>query len=313
MDKKMISGHISALVSTIIWGTTFISTKFLLEDFTPVEILFIRFLAGLAALTVACPKRLKVTDRKQEIVFAAAGLSGVCLYYLLENTALTFSMASNVGVIVSSAPFFTAILSRIFMKGDEKFGAGFFIGFAAAIAGICLISFGGAGPEFSPVGDILALAAALAWAVYSLLLKKISGWGYNTIQTTRRTFFYGVIFMLPALPVFGFSTELSRFAKPVNALNLLYLGLGASALCFVIWGIAVRSLGTVKTSVYIYLVPVVTVIASAVMLGEPVTPFSAAGTALTLAGLFISESGKFNFVKRGKKKQSVEKLHIKKK
>ena len=56
-----------------------------------------RFVLGYVALAVACPKWLKVGDWKKEGLFAAAGLTGVCLYYLLENIALTFSTASNVG------------------------------------------------------------------------------------------------------------------------------------------------------------------------------------------------------------------------
>lgn len=95
MDKKTAAGHIAALITIMIWGTTFISTKLLLGDFTPIEILFFRFLLGLLALTIVYPKGLKVKDRKQELTFAAAGLCGICLYYLLENTALTCTMASK--------------------------------------------------------------------------------------------------------------------------------------------------------------------------------------------------------------------------
>ena len=72
-------------------------------------------------------------------------------------------------------------------------------------------------------------------------------------------------------------------------LNLLYLGFGASALCFVTWNFSVKVLGAVKTSVFIYLVPVITIIFSAIILKEPVTLMMAAGTILTLLGLFISE------------------------
>lgn len=292
MDKKAAQGHVAALITIIIWGTTFISTKILLIDFTPIEILFIRFLLGLAALIIVYPKRLKLKDKRQEVVFAAAGLCGVCLYYLLENTALTFTMASNVGVIISAAPFFTAVLTRIFMKKEEKLKPGFFIGFFAAMFGICLISFNGLKMELNPAGDTLAVVSALVWAVYSLLTSKISSYGYNTIQATRRTFAYGIFFMLPALLLSGFSTDLNRFARPENILNLLYLGIGASALCFVTWSCAVKTLGAVKTSVYIYMVPVITIVTSAVVLKEEITLMAAAGTALTIAGLFISQGFK---------------------
>lgn len=305
MDKKITMGHITALITIMIWGTTFISTKILLTDFTPIEILFFRFLLGLIVLIAVYPKRLKVKDRKQELMFAAAGLCGICLYYLLENIALTYTMASNVGVIISVTPFFTAVLSNVFLKIEEKLKAQFFIGFIVAITGICLISFSGSELELNPVGDILAIVAAFVWAVYSLLTRKISSYGYNTIQTTRRIFTYGILFMLPFLLVFDFSLDVQKFVKPEYALNLIYLGLGASALCFVTWSYAVKVLGAVKTSVYIYIVPVITVITSVIVLKEQITWMAAIGIGLTLIGLFLSES-KLKFKKRGKQNECRE-------
>ncbi|HIX99813.1 MULTISPECIES: DMT family transporter [Clostridia] len=301
MENKASRGHLAALLTILIWGTTFISTKVLLVDFQPVEILFFRFVLGLLALLIVCPRRLTGTTLRQEIVFGTAGLCGVCLYYLMENIALTYTMASNVGVIISAAPFFTAILSHLLLKKEEKLGAAFFVGFLIAMAGIALISFNGSALQLNPTGDLLALLAAFLWACYSILTRRISGYGYNTILTTRRIFFYGILFMVPALFLFDFRLELDRFANPVYLLNILFLGLGASALCFVTWNFAVRLLGAVKTSVYIYLVPVITVAASVVILREPFTWMTGAGTVLTLAGLLLSEGkwgGRRNIIRK---------------
>ena len=300
MDKKTTAGHIMALITIVIWGTTFISTKILLEDFTPVEILFSRFLLGVLALIAVYPKRLKIKDKKQEFTFAAAGLCGICLYYLLENIALTYTMASNVGVIISVAPFFTAVLSHVFLKEEEKLKAQFFVGFIVAMTGISLISFSGSKLELNPIGDVLAVAAAFIWAVYSLLIRKISSYGYHTIQTTRRIFTYGIIFMLPFLFVFDFSLDMQKLVRPEYALNLIYLGLGASALCFVTWNYAVKMLGAVKTSVYIYIVPVITVVTSVIVLKEEITWMAAVGIGFTLMGLFLSDFFDISAIHGGK-------------
>lgn len=297
MENKQTIGHLSALLTIIIWGTTFISTKILLVDFQPVEILFFRFIMGLLILMLVYPHRLKGTTPGQEMTFVAAGLCGICMYYLLENIALTYTLASNVGVIISVAPFFTAILTHLFLKEDEKLRPNFFVGFVVAMAGIFLISFNGSKLELNPTGDLLALLAALVWACYSVLTKKISGYGYNTILTTRRVFFYGILFMIPALFLFDFKLGLSRFADPVYLFNIVYLGLGASSLCFVTWNFAVKILGAVKTSIYIYMVPVITVVTSVLILHEKITALAGIGTVLTLAGLFLSESKLFK--KRG--------------
>ena len=138
-------------------------------------------------------------------------------------------------------------------------------------------------------GWLLAVLAGLAWSFYSILTRKILALGYKSLQVTRRCFFYGLLFMLPALFIFDCRLGLERFASPVNTLNLLYLGFGASALCFVTWNWAVRILGAVKTTVYIYLVPVVTVVSSVIILHETITPLAIVGTALTLTGLIVSQ------------------------
>lgn len=289
MGSKKSIGHFAAFLTIIIWGTTFISTKILLADFQPVEILFFRFVMGFLVLLIIYPRRLKEVNLKQEITFAAAGLCGICLYYLLENIALTYTMASNVGVIISIAPFFTAILAHLFMKSEEKLRINFFIGFTVAMAGIILISFNGSKLALNPMGDFLAIIAAFVWACYSILTRKISSFGYPVILATRRTFFYGILFMIPALFFFDFQIGLSRFANMTYLLNILYLGLGASALCFVTWNFAVKILGAVKTSIYIYIVPVITTITSVLILKEPVTWISAIGTLLAVVGLFLSE------------------------
>lgn len=288
MEHKNTVGHLSAFFTVFIWGTTFISTKILLLDFQPVEILFFRFVLGLAALFLACPHRLKGTTLRQEGMFAAAGLCGITIYYLLENVALTYTLASNAGVIVSTAPFFTALLVMAVSK-EEHPGLYFFLGFLVSMTGICLIGFHGAQLELNPVGDLMVVGAAFVWGCYSVLIREIGGYGYSTIQTTRRIFFYGLLWMIPALIFFDFRLDLHRFTNPVNLFNVLYLGLGASAVCFVTWNFAAKVLGAVKSSVYIYLNPVISVAASMLILHEKITPLSAAGTALTLVGLVISE------------------------
>lgn len=273
----------------MVWGTTFVSTKFLLNDFLPVEILLFRFILGFLALCAACPHNVKFGSWRQEAVLAGAGLSGITLYYLMENLALSYSAASNVSVICSSAPLFTALLGRLFLREEGRLRPGFFVGFALAMAGVGLIAFNGAQLKLNPMGDVLALLAAVLWGVYSVLSRKMAAFGLTTLEATKRTFAYGILFMLPISALFPIHVGIERFLKPLNLANLLFLSLCASALCFVTWNFAVKRLGAVKTSVYIYGIPVVTVIFSTAVLGEKLTPALLAGTALTLAGLILSE------------------------
>lgn len=301
MTNRHTTGHLLAIFTILIWSTTFVSTKVLLNDFTPIEILVFRFIMGFIALIIVYPHKMKVEDWKHELYFIAAGISGVTLYYLLENIALTYTYASNVGVISSLAPIFTAVVAFLFLR-EEPLRINFFFGFVVAIVGIYLISFNGVSKfELNPLGDILAISATLVWAIYSVLTRKISKFGYNTIQMTRRLFFYGIIFMLPTLFFMDFRLGLERFADPVNLFNIVFLGLGASALCFVTWNFAVKVLGPIKTSIYIYLSPVITVVASVIILHENITMLAIIGTLLTLVGLFISD-GKVLLIKSKKRR-----------
>ncbi len=287
-DKRTIYAHSAALFTITIWGTTYISTKVLLKDFSPVEIMVFRFIIGLIALFIAYPHILKPNSLKQELLFACAGLCGVTLYFLFQNIALDYTFASNVGIIVSIAPMLTAILAFIFYR--EKLHLHFFIGFFAAMAGIVLVVLNGnLVLKLNPLGDILATLAALVWAIYSVIMKKISSFNYNTIQITRRVFMYGLIFIVPAIFIFNADLTLYRLADIKNLFNIIYLGLGASALCFVSWNWSINILGPVKTNLYIYLNPVITIITAALILHESMTLMAILGTVLILSGLYISQ------------------------
>lgn len=287
MNKQLL-GHILACGTQIMWGATFVSTKVLLNYFQPVGILFIRMLLAVIALFVIDPHPLRLGDRRRELAFAGAGLTGLVLYFLLENTALTMTYASNVGIIVACAPFFVAVMVGIFFK--EKQGKNFYIGFVIAIAGVIMVSVSGKQSfHLNPFGDFLAFLAMISWGAYSAIVKKISEWDYPIVAVTRRIYFYGVILLLPVLLYEEDGWNLSAFREPTVIANLLFLGLCASALGFFLWNLATGWIGAVKTSLYIYVSPIVTVVLSMFVLHEKMTVFSVIGSVCILIGLMISQ------------------------
>ena len=187
MKNKTMIGHVLAFVCIMIWGSTFVSSKILLDTFTPIELLFMRFLIGFLTLCILSPKILKLENRKDEIWYILSGLTGVFLYYFIESTALVYTYATNVGVIISIAPFFTSILAYLCFK-DEPFKINFVVGFIVAFIGIFFISFNGQQMHLSPKGDILTIVAAIMWAIYSVVLKKVNALGHTSIQNTKRIF-----------------------------------------------------------------------------------------------------------------------------
>ena len=308
-DKKVL-GYFLAAISIFFWGITFICTKSLLKDFSSLEILFIRFLMAYIGLWIMHPKIQKIQP-VDNILFVLAGLSGVVLYQFSENIAINFTNASNVSVIVSICPLFTALIAQYFLK-ENNLNLWFLLGFIISILGVALVCFNGKMElELNPKGDLLALFSAVCWGFYSLFVSLINKKNYDPICATRRVFFYAVLFMLPLmLAGFGItksessmfeglresmlvtlnkSANASRFSKPLNWFNLIFLGAIASGFCFSAWNKACEIVGTVKVTCGLYLIPVVTIIFAFFTLGEKITWLGALGSVITITGLFISE------------------------
>lgn len=288
--KQQLSGHLMAFFVSIVWGTTFISSKILLRQFHPVEIILYRFFLAWVILFLLSPKPLKPRGLKAEFPFMMAGLTGLTLYFLFENTALTYTLASNCGITLSTAPMFTALALWLSRRTPRPRWT-FFLGFVIAMAGISVISLGGSRLELNPLGDILVLGAALSWGLYGVFLEMTSSQGYTNIQNTRKIFFWGLVFALVCVP---FQSEplrlgLERLTDPVMLFNILYLSAGASAFCFILWNKAIHIIGSVATNLYIYLTPVITLTASALILDEPITPAAIGAVALIILGLWLSQ------------------------
>lgn len=290
MEKRGLIGHLLAFATAAVWGLSFVATKNMLGDYDPLEILLLRFCIGYVMLWALYPHRLKIKKKSTELYLFLAGFTGVTLYFVCENTALEYTYASNVSLLVSAAPLFTGILALFFLK-KEKMTKSFLIGFVCAMVGIALISYNGAAVlQLNPVGDLLGLGAAIFWAVYSIFtMKAEEEEGLNTLGTTRRIFLYGIITALPVQLIFDGEIPLAPLVKTQNWSNLLLLAVFASALGYVAWNKAMVILGTVRASAYIYFIPAVTMVASWVVLKEEITWLMLIGALLILGGLILSE------------------------
>ena len=287
MKKKGVY-YLIAIIVIFIWSITFISTKILLNKLNPAEIMFYRYIIAYISLILVYPKFHKSSGPKEEILFLLTGIFGGTLYFLSENYALKFSLASNVGLLVASAPLLTAMIAHILMK-DEKVEKGWYIGALVALIGVALVVFNGQFIlKLNPLGDFLAIFAAFSWAIYSILIKKIGNL-YNSIYITRKVFFYSIITMIPTLFFTGSKLEIEVLLDSSVILNLLFLGILASSICFVLWNKVIMVIGVVKSNNFIYLIPFVTMIASAIMLKENIKFISILGGVLIILGVYISE------------------------
>ena len=278
--------HLIAILTVGIWGLTFISTKVLIEHgLSPQEIFLLRFLMAYLGIWFISPRKLFADNWKDELWLLWGGVTGGSFYFFTENTALEITLATNVAFIVCTAPLLTTILSLLIYK-KEKATAGLVGGSLLALVGVALVVYNGHFIlKISPLGDFLTLLAAFSWAFYSLIMKKMSG-RYRTTFITRKIFFYGILTILPAFILHPWQFSLSGLWQPAVWMNLLFLGVLASLVCFVVWNIILKQLGTVRASNYIYLNPLFTLIGSAVLLDELFTVMSLMGAMLLLGGVY---------------------------
>lgn len=283
---KNYTYHLIAIFVVGIWGLTFISTKVLIRHgLSPQEIFLLRFLMAYLGIWFISPRKLFADNWKDELWLLLGGVTGGSFYFFTENTALEITLATNVAFIVCTAPLLTTILSLLIYK-KEKATTGLIGGSLLALIGVALVVYNGHFVlKISPLGDFLTLLAAFSWAFYSLIMKRMSG-RYRTTFITRKIFFYGVLTILPAFLVHPWQFSLSGLLQPTVWMNLLFLGLLASLICFVVWNMVLKQLGTVRASNYIYLNPLFTLIGSAILLNEQLTVMSLMGAVLILGGVY---------------------------
>ena len=285
--KNKLAYHILAISIIAIWGVTFINTKFLiLNGLNPQEIFLLRFILAYIGIWTFSPHKLFTDNWRDELTTLMLGVTGGSLYFWAENTAIQYSLVNNVAFIVCNAPLLTLFLGMAFSK-EIRATKNIVMGSLISLIGVALVIFNGSFIlRLNPIGDFLALVAAGAWAVYSLLMRGLTN-RYNVTFLTRKVFFYGILTILPAFLIKPWQFPLENLAEPVIWMNLLFLSIIAALICFVLWNIVIRELGALSSANYIYLSPVSTMIASAIFLQEPVTWISIAGSILILSGLFI--------------------------
>lgn len=291
-SSLVILAHIGCLLTVSAWGTSFLSTKVLMENggFTPVEVYVYRFAAAYLLLLLFTFKNIRSRNWRDELTFVLCGICAGSLYFITENYALKMTSTGNVSLLSSISPIFTTILVAIMYR--QKIQPGVMIGSIVSFVGAgCVIFSHGDSLEFNPAGDFLALSSALSWAIYAMAIKKVLPL-YGGFFITRKLFFYGV---LTALPLLLFQKEplhinlLFDFSQPSYLLNFLFLVVMCSLAAYLIWNEVMRVLGPVTTNNYLYLQPLVTMIAAYFVFGEQIVLLGYIGCVLIIGGLIYSD------------------------
>lgn len=293
--KHQFLYHAVAFLVVAIWGSTFVFTKLLLlAGLTAAQIFALRFIIAYGLLLVFClfkGIRWTADSWRDELLMAALGISGGSLYFLTENSSMNYTTTTNTSIIVSLCPLFASLLIGMFYKSERLSRMQTFGTLLAATGVVMVVMNGHFVLHLSPIGDVLAFAACLCWAVYSLLMIPASK-KYDTVFITRKVFFYGLLSMIPYFLLQpGLNLHLLA-QQPQLVWNLLFLGCVASMLCFLAWNWVLKKLGAVVATNYVYLNPVTTIIFAWVILHEEITVFFVIGTFLILLGMYLADRRK---------------------
>ncbi len=287
---KRFLPHLIAFIVVAIWGVTFVCTKLLLlGGITAAQIFIMRFIiAYLLLLSYSLSKGIQWFSNRwrDELNMMALGVFGGSLYFLTENSAMNYTTTTNTSIIVSLCPLFASAIIGAFYK-TERLNRWQTAGTVMAALGVIMVVMNGHFVlHLSPLGDVLAFGACMCWAFYSLLIIPVSK-RYPTVFITRKVFFYGLLSMIPYIMLHPDLNIQLVINKPTLLANLLFLGCVASMLCYVAWNWALKRLGAVVATNYVYLNPVTTIVFAWMVLNEQITVWFIIGTVLILYGMYL--------------------------
>lgn len=283
--------HVCAILTIVFWGTSFVSTKVLINHgFSAVQIFTIRFAATYLMLLLAGVRhiRFRADSLKDELFFVLGGVTGCTVYFWAENTALTISQSSNVSLIVCTNPLLIMLVG-IFLFKREQLTRLQIAGSLITFAGMVLVVLNGKFIlKLSPVGDMLAFCAAIAWTVYAYSTEKVRS-RYSPLFAIRKIFFYGFLTSLPIFVLDPHPIPWEAFKEPVVMGNYLCLCIFSNLFGYLIWNKVMDKLGTVLASNYIYALPLITIITAALTIGEHISSLAIAGAAAIVIGMIMAE------------------------
>jgi drug/metabolite transporter (DMT)-like permease len=291
--------HFVAFIIVAIWGSTFVFTKMLLlAGLSPAQIFTLRFIIAYVLLMgYSLSKRsfrLFSYNWRDELLMLVLGITGGSVYFLAENAAMLFTTATNTSLIVCSCPLFAMLLFAVVYRHSEHISKVQALGSVLACMGMAVVVLNGHFVlHLSPLGDLLAFAACLCWAVYSLLMKPATE-RYSTLFITRKVFIYGLITIIPYYFVVPGFPSMEVILQPEVLWNLLFLSVVASMLCFVIWNWVIGKLGAIVATNWVYFNPITTILFAWWLLHEQITLWFLLGSLLIIIGMMLSDRKKVN-------------------
>ena len=273
-----ISATLGLLVVVAFWGLNYVVTKIGVSHMAPTDFVFWRFF-GTTVLVLPWMIKYRPTNSTQWLRLFTLGLVGVSIYQWLFNTALQLTMAANVAFLFNLAPLMTLGAQRLVSRRNVPKGS--LVGAAMALVGVALLV--GTAHAGSWLGDLWALAAAVAWAAFTILTERMRP-QVRGLALTGWMSFFGTIGILPLT-----TAHLGSSLGPSTWFPLAYTIVFVTILGLTLWQTAVVTLGGASASLFLYLVPVVAATGGWVFLAEPITAIGALGAGLILLGVAVAQ------------------------
>lgn len=285
MDRSRLA-PLYGLAVAILWGLSFLSIKVAVAEVPPMTQAVVRFLIACAVLplmALAARNRLGI-PWKEAALLAVGGLTGVTLYFLGENHGVALLSASEASLVIGTIPVLTILAERIFLK--RSVGARVHLGALASFLGVALIVAPTLGSPSSRKGYLFMAVAALAWVAYSFLTRGVA----SRLPKLTVTFWQSAFGLLGCVPFALQESAAWKVPSLLASMNILYLGIVCSAAGYWLYASALDHLGPARSSVFINLIPVVSIVAAFFILGERLAPLQIAGGAVAIAGVYLATS-----------------------
>ena len=276
----------------VIWAGNFIVVKSALAVLPPIGFTFLRFLLASATLLVLLRWREGSVGlpRRDFIAMCVLGGLGFGVYQMLWTTGLTTVAAGDSALLIAATPVLVALLAvvaRSDVLTPMKLG-----GVLVSFAGVAIVI--GSGPGLtlggSIVGEVITLAAAVCWSVYTAFagpyLRRIS-----PLRATAWATVAGTVVLAPLAIVQLSTVDLGR-AGPDVAGAIVYAGLLAAGISNVVVLNGVKVVGPTRTAALQFLVPALAVLLAALLLREPIRPGQVLGGVVIIAGVVLTRAGR---------------------
>lgn len=279
------------LLTMTVWGSTFMVTKDLIALWPPFTLAFVRVTAGTLVLLPFALSRKPPGARLPWGAIWSMGFIGVALYYLVFNMAMLSISASQGALVQASIPAMTALVAVLWLR--ERASALRWLGIALSVGGVLIVfsgSGGSDGAQSSMVGSLLMFASVVCWGLYTALAKRVAG--LDSLVITTAVTGTGALLLLPLAIYEVAMANLSSAGLPplplTGWLELLYLGVIASGMAYLLYNASLRHLDASEVGVYTNLIPIVGVLTGVVVLGEPLSARAIIGGVVVMFGVWIT-------------------------